>query len=145
MKLVVGGLVVRFSRDAYSEGGQELLRARRARGLPGILQLAEVWVGELAIQDSWARLPLRWEITGPGDERFPVLDADLTLAAAREYTTVVALSGAYRPPPSLAVAGLDQEVIRRCAARTTRGFLAPLACALAHPAGQARPAHGQRR
>jgi len=140
-KLAGNGLIVAISRAAYSEGGQELLRAGRVRGLPGTLRLAEVRLGELVLVDDRARLPLHWEAMGAGGKRCPVLDADITLAGALAETAVLALAGAYWPPPSLAVTGLDQAAIRRCAACTTRAFLARLGCAVVHPAGQARPAH----
>lgn len=135
--LAGGGLVLRASKDAYGEGITGLLRAGPVRYLPGTGGLAGVRLGELAVQDVCARLPLRWEITGPDGGRFPVLDADITLTVAGKCATVLALTGTYRPPPSLVGAGLDREVVRRCAAETIRGFLARLACAIAHPAGWA--------
>jgi hypothetical protein len=52
---------------------------------------------------------------------------------------VPALTGSHQRPPSLAAAGLDRETVRRYAARTVGGFLARLACAITHPAGQAEP------
>jgi hypothetical protein len=104
------------------------------------LRLAGVRLGELAVQDAWVRLPLRWEAAGSGDQSCPVLDADLTLAQAGEHRTVLRLTGTYRLPPGLAAAGFDEDVIGRCAARTARGFLARLACAVSHPAGQAASA-----
>jgi hypothetical protein len=139
-RLAGGGLLLRASKDAYGEGITELLRAGPVRYLPGMWDLAEVRLGELAAQDDVAaRLPLRWETAGAAGGRFPVLDADITLTAAGEYATVLALTGSYRPPSGLAAAGLDREVVRRCAAGTIRSFLARLACAIAHPAGWAEP------
>jgi hypothetical protein len=142
-RLATSGLVMLLAQDAYRQGGVPLLGAGRVRALPGTLRLAGVRLGELAVKEGWARLPLRWEATGPGGP-FPVLDADITLVAAGKYATVVGLAGAYRLPPSLAAAGLDQEIIGRCAGHTTGDFLGRLAGALAHPAGQpqsaARPA-----
>jgi hypothetical protein len=134
-RLAAGGLVVRLAQDAYRQGGGPLLGAGRVRALPGTLRLAGLRVGELAVKDGWARLPLRWEATGPGGP-FPVLDADITLVAAGAYATVVGLAGAYRLPPSLAGAGLDRELVGRCAGHTTGDFLGRLAGALAHPAAQ---------
>ena len=75
----------------------------------------------------------------PAGQRFPVLDADLTLTAAGENTTVLALTGVYRPPSGLAVAGSGQEVVRRCAAGTAGSLLARLASVIRHPAGQPEP------
>jgi hypothetical protein len=135
-KLVGGGLLLRASKEAYDEGITELVQAGPVRCLPGTWGLAEVRLRELAVRDVCARLPLRWETTGPGG-RFPALDADITLTADGEYITVLALTGSYRPPRGLAAAGLDREVVRRCAAGTVHGFIARLACDLTHPAGRA--------
>jgi hypothetical protein len=134
--LAGGALMLGASRDAYGEGITGLLRAGPVRYLPGTWGLAGVRLGELEVQDDSARLPLRWEITGPDGAQFPVLDADLTLTGAGICATVLALTGSYRPPPGLAGEGLDREMVRGCAAETIRGFLARLACAIAHPAGR---------
>jgi hypothetical protein len=139
-KRSAGGMVTAVSQDAYREGSEELAGSGPVRCLPGALRLAGVRLGELAVQDAWARLPLRWEAAGPRDKGFPVLDADLTLAAAGAHSTVLRLTGTYRLPPGLAAAGFGQQVIGRCADRTARGFLTRLACTISHPAGQAAPA-----
>jgi hypothetical protein len=135
-KLAGGGLLPQASSDAYGEGITGLVHAGPVRCLPG-RGLAGVRLGELTVQDRCARLPLRWETTGPAGQ-FPVLDADITLTAAGEDAAMLALTGAYRPPPGLA-AGVDREAVRQCAAATIRGFLARLACAIDHPAGRAEP------
>lgn len=135
-RLAGGGLLLQVSNDAYGEGITGFLPAGPVRCLPG-RGLAGVRLGELAVQDGSARLPLRWEIISPAG-RFPVLDGDITLTAASQDATVLALTGAYRPPPGLA-AGADHQAVRRCAAATFRSFLARLACAIAHPAGWAEP------
>ena len=140
-RLIGGELLRRASEDAYGEGLTRLSRAGPVRPLPGSRGLAQVRRGELAVQDGSARVPLRWETAGSPGERFPVLDADLTLIAAGENTTVLALTGAYRPPPGLTAAGSDPRVVRRCAADTIGGFLALLGSAIRHPAGRAEPAH----
>jgi hypothetical protein len=138
-KLADGGLLLRVSNDAYGEGVTALVHSGPVRHLPG-RGLTGVRLGELTVltvQHSCARLPLRWETTGPTGQ-FPVLDADITLTAAGEDATVLALTGAYRPPPGLA-AGAGQQAVRQCAAATIHSFLARLACAIAHPAGRAEP------
>ncbi len=135
-RLASGGLLLQASNDAYAEGITGLLPAGPVRCLPG-RGLAGVRLGDLAVQDGSARLPLRWEIIGPAGQ-FPVLDGDITLSAASQDTTVLALTGAYRPPPGLA-AGADHQTVHRCATATIRSFLARLACAIAHPAGRAEP------
>ena len=136
-KLADGGLLLRVSNDAYGEGFTALVHSGPVRHLPG-RGLTGVRLGELTVltgQHGCARLPLRWETTGPAGQ-FPVLDADITLTAAREDATVLALTGAYRLPPGLA-AGAGQQVVQQCAAATIHSFLARLVCAIAHPAGRA--------
>ncbi len=135
-RLVGGRLLLQASNDAYAEGITGLLPAGPVRCLPG-RGLAGVRLGDLAVQHGSARLPLRWETIGPAG-KFPVLDGDITLTAASQDATVLALTGAYRPPPGLA-AGADRQAVRRCATAAIRGFLARLACAIAHPAGSAEP------
>lgn len=135
-RLAGGGLLLQAANDAYSAGLAGLLHAGPVRCLPG-RGLAALRLGEVAIQDGSARLPVRWETTGPAG-RFPVLDGDLTLTPARHGATVLALTGAYRLPPGVA-AQASPQALRRCAAATIGGFLARLACAIAHPAGQADP------
>jgi hypothetical protein len=135
-RLAGGGLLLQAANDAYSEGLAGLLRAGPVRCLPG-RGLAGQRRGELTIGGGCARLPLRWQTTGPAGP-FPVLDGDLTLMPGAHDATVLALTGAYRLPPGL-VAQARPQALRRCAAATIGGFLARLACAIAHPAGQAEP------
>ena len=138
-KLADGGLLLRVSNDAYGEGFTALVHSGPVRHLPG-RGLTGVRLGELTVltgQHGCARLPLRWETTGPAGQ-FPVLDADITLTVAREDATVLALTGAYRLSPGPA-AGAGQQAVQQCAAATIHSFLARLACAVAHPAGRAEP------
>jgi hypothetical protein len=135
-RLAGGGLLLQAANDAYSEGLAGLLRTGPVRCLPG-KGLAGLRRGELAIEGGRARLAVRWETTGPAG-RFPILDGDLTLTPAGHDATVLALVGAYRLPPGLA-AQASPQALRRCAAAAVGDFLARLACAIAHPAGQAEP------
>ena len=135
-KLAGGGLLLRASNDAYDEGLAGLLRAGPVRYLPG-RGLSGVRLGELTVHNGCARLPLRWEITGPAGQ-FPALDGDITLTAAGEDATVLTLTGVYRLASGLA-AGAGQQATRQCTATTVHSFLARLACAIAHPAGRAEP------
>jgi hypothetical protein len=139
--LASGELLRRASRDTYAAGITRLSQAVPVWPLPGSCRLAKMQLGELAVGDACARVALRWETAGPAGERFPVLDADLTLTAAGENTTVLALTGAYRTPPALAAAGPGREAVSRCAADAIGGLLARLASAIRHPSGQAEPAH----
>jgi hypothetical protein len=94
--LTSGRALADASRAAYAEGlaaqpgvapgpgaGAGLARIRI---LPPVERRDSITVG------------LRWEITGEVAGLFPVLDADITLAAAGEHTATLTLSGVYRPP-----------------------------------------------
>jgi hypothetical protein len=140
-QLAGGEFLRRASQGAYAEGLAGPSPAGPVTAPAGGWRLTSVQLGEWGVQDVPARFPLRWEATGPGGERSQVLDADLTLAAAGENRTVLALTGVYRPPSGMTVAGSGQEVVRRCAADTIGGLLARLASAIRHPAGWAEPAH----
>jgi hypothetical protein len=138
-QLADSALLLRASDDAYRESVRGLVHGGPVQHLPG-RGVARVRLAELAVlpgQDGCARLPLRWETAGPAGQ-FPVLDADITLTAAGEDATVLALTGTYRLPPCLAT-GAGQQAVQQCAAATIHSFLARLACAIAHPAGQAEP------
>ena len=62
------------------------------------------------------------------------------LTPAGEQITLLAVAGTCTRQPGWAGAGLDQAIVRRCAAATIRGFMARIACALVHPAGAIGPA-----
>jgi len=110
-------------------------RTRLGNLAGGGLLLAGVRPGDITETPGRAQLPVHWEVTARGGALFPVLDADLTLTLAGEASTVLALSGVFRPPPGLADAGLDREIVSWFAAAAVRVFLARLASALVHPAG----------
>jgi hypothetical protein len=76
-------------------------------------------------------LILRWEAADASGQRFPVLDADITLVSDGEQATVVGLDGVYRTPPG---AGLDPVLVHRAATATIRSFLGRLAGAITDPA-----------
>jgi hypothetical protein len=94
--LTSGRALADASRAAYAEGlaGQPGAAPNsgagaglaRVRFLPPVERRDSITVG------------LRWETTGEVAGLFPVLDADITLAAAGEHTATLTLSGVYRPP-----------------------------------------------
>ena len=99
------------SRAAYQEGLSSLIRAE-APGPPGIAaRLARVRFLPPVERADTITVGLRWEASGISAGLFPVLDADITLAAASEQTTALTLSGVYRPtgdgadPPGAPVPG----------------------------------------
>jgi len=131
--LAGGGVLLGASEHAYSETITGLAGA--AGSVAGASQLAGVRPGDITEIRGRAQLPVRWEVITGGGTLFPALEADLTLTPAGEQTTVFALTGVFRPPPGLADAGLDREIVSWFAAAAIRVFLARLAAALMHPSG----------
>jgi hypothetical protein len=94
--LTSGRALADASRAAYAEGlaGQPGVAPNsgacaglaRVRFLPPVERRDSITVG------------LRWETTGEVAGLFPVLDADITLAAAGEHTATLTVSGVYRSP-----------------------------------------------
>lgn len=136
--LAGGGVLLGASEHAY---GQTITGLAYAAGsVAGASQLAGVRPGDISETRGMAQLPVYWEATTGDGGLFQALDADLTLAPAGEQTTVLALTGVFRPPPGIADSGEDREIVFWFAAAAVRVFLARLASALVHPAG-ATPEH----
>jgi hypothetical protein len=131
--LAGGGLLLVASEHAYGETISGLADA--AGSVAGASQLAGVRPGDITETPGKAQLPLCWEATTGAGALFSALEADLTLTPAGDQTTVFALTGMFRPPPGLADAGLDQEIVSWFAAAVLSAFLARLAAALVHPSG----------
>ena len=66
---------------------------------------------------------LRWEASGPSAGLFPVLDADVTLAADGRVGSRLALAGVYRVPFVDLSADPDAAVTGRVAETTIRALL----------------------
>jgi hypothetical protein len=98
--------------------------------LPVVSKLVRVHIGEVVATDHSARLPLRWEATGPGSGLFPALDADVTVAADANQTTIIVLTGVYRPPLGDFGAMIDRAILSRVASATIRDFVNRLALAV---------------
>lgn len=133
------GVLLGASEHAYAE---TIIGLAEAGSVPGASQLAGVRPGEITETCGTARLPVHWEATTGDGNLFPALDADLTLTPAGEQITVFALTGVFRPPPGLADAGVDHEIVCWFAAVAVRVFLARLASALVHPSGAAPQSPG---
>jgi hypothetical protein len=123
------------SEEAYGEGITALVKA--AGPAAGLTRLAGVCPADLAAADHCAHITLRWDAIAADGTLFTALDADLMLVPAGDQATALALAGAYRPQPGPAGAGLDRAIVRKCAIAAIRGFLARVACLIAHPAGTA--------
>lgn len=134
--LARSGMVRGASEDAYGIG--IVLPGAAAPGRAG---LARVQVRELAGSDESAGLAIRWEVTGPDGELFPVLDADIKLTPAAERTTVLALAGVYRPPDADGEAP-ERTTLRGIACAAIRNFLGRVAADIAGQPGPAAAGAG---
>jgi len=158
------GMLLRASEAAYGEAITGLVR--EAGPAAGLTRLAEICLEDLAETGDCAHIALQWEAIAADGTLFIALDAALLLVpggdartrASRDYdvsldaallpvpagdqVTALTLAGAYRPQSGPAGAGLDQAIVRRCAAAAIGSFLDRVACALVHPAGTAEPPPG---
>ena len=138
--LAHGGLLHHASQNAHSWGtDQAQVGPLRAAG-PG--RLVKVQFRRLATHEDSAVWALRWEATGKTGALFPVLDADITLTRAGEEATVLAVSGAYRPPLGSVGAGLDRAIMHLVAEATIRAFTRQIGAVIVNPAAslEAAPA-----
>jgi hypothetical protein len=129
-RLSESGALFDPSEDAYTG----LARV----GATGLSKLVRVQARELSWTDRSAGLALRWEAAGPGGGLFPVLDADLKLAALGEGT-VLRMSGSYRPPLGSVGEALDRTILHRVAAATVRSFLIRVAAQITSQPGSVPP------
>ena len=136
--LALDGMLLRAAEVAYGEGTTALVQL--AGPAAGLTRLADVCLEDLAETEDCAHIALQWEAIAADGKLFTVLDADLMLAPAGAQVTDMFLTGAYRPPPGEAGAGLGQTVVRCCATVAIGSFLDQVGCALVHPAGTAGPA-----
>jgi len=128
------GVLVRASYAAWEEVTAGIAPA----GFPG---LALVRSSGPVRHGAISVLILRWEAADVSGQRFPVLDADITLVPDSEQATLVGLDGVYRPPPW---AGLCPVIAYLVTAAATRSLLGRIAAAITDPAaarrGEAGPA-----
>jgi hypothetical protein len=97
-------------------GDRVLLDATFGAARARLRSLAGICLDDLADTDACAHVTLQWEPIAAGGTLFTALEADLMLVPAGHQITALALSGAYRPQPGRAGAGLDPAVVRECAA-----------------------------
>jgi hypothetical protein len=131
--LARGDWLLNASRAAYGDGATGLARVGPPAAWPGLSKLVTIHVGDVVTSDDAARLPLRWEATGPGSGLFPALDADIIVIADGEHATVLTLTGVYRPPLGTVGAILDRAVLSRVADATIRNFIGRLARFIERP------------
>ena len=134
------GLLRRVSENAHRWGADQAQVG--LRGVPGASKLVQVQIRHLVTHQDSAAWALRWEASGTTGGLFPVLDADITLTRAGEQATVLAVSGAYRPPLGSLGAGLDRAIMHRVAEATIRAFARQLGAVIENPAAslEAAPA-----
>ena len=128
------GMLPWASEVAYGEGITGLVKA--AGPAAGLTRLAAVRLDDLAKTHDCAHIALHWEAIAADGKLFTALDADLMLVPAQGRLSALALAGVYRPQPGQGGAELDRVMVRECATAAICSFLARVACALVHPAGQ---------
>ncbi len=107
---------------AIHEGATVLARA----GLRGLAKKVEIQSIPAYQRGSTTVVPLRWVATGPLGGAFPMLDANVELAAS-DAGTELSVVGSYRPPFGPVGAAVDRLVMHAVAQATVRSFAAQLA------------------
>lgn len=128
--LAQSGRLLAASQRAYGDGVTGLAKVGPPGTWPDLSKLVMIHVGDLAVTDDSARLPLRWEATGPGSGLFPALDADITVTPGGDDAATLILTGVYRPPLGKLGAVLDHAILSRVAVATIRDFVRRLAQAV---------------
>lgn len=126
-ELIGTGSLDAVSHSAWSEG---VARIGPAGPIPGISKLVRIQFSTPVRRGGTTVMALRWEATGVGGALFPVLDANITLAADGEQITLIGLDGVYRPPGGALGAALDKAILHRIAAATIRALLAHIGRAI---------------
>jgi hypothetical protein len=138
--LVRGGLLPRASGGTYDGWHACLARIGPWLTALGGCRLVQVLVRDMVTHADCAIWTMRWEVTGPAGSLFPALDADIKLVPAGADATMLAVCGAYRPPPGVLGAGLDRARLYQAAEVMIRSFTLDIGMAIMDPA--ASPAAG---
>lgn len=131
--LTHGGWLSSTSEAAYAHGLAGLIRVGPFGAVLGASKLVRVLLLEPVPRDDQMVLPVRWEATGAAGRLFPVLDANLVLSPRDAQTSVLNLTGAYRPPLGALGAGMDRILLKRAAMATIRALLTSIADSIAAP------------
>ncbi len=135
--LAQSGRLLDASRAAYGDGITGVTKVGPPGTWPELSKLVMIHVGDVIVTNDLARLPVRWEATGPGSRLFPALDADISLTPAEGHDTMLILTGVYRPPLGKLGAMVDHAILSRVASATIRDFVGRLALAIQGPSTDA--------
>jgi hypothetical protein len=125
-----GGWLAPLAAAAADEGEALRLRVGPVEALPMLGKSVIVRVGQPISRSEMTVVPLTWQATtAPG--LFPVLSADLEIAALGDTLTQLTLHGRYDPPLGAIGRRIDRLLMHRIAEATVRGFLVRLAEGLA--------------
>jgi hypothetical protein len=127
------GLLRRASGAAFDEWQAGLARVGPRGTAMSLFRLVQVRVCDMVSHGDSVIWAMRWEVTWPGGALFPALDADIKLSPAGTDATMLAVSGAYRPPLGTMGAALDRAVIHRVAEATIGAFTVHIGMAIMHP------------
>jgi len=88
----------------------------------GVRKEVEIHVGRPVRGAAVTLIPLRWQVTH-GEGMFPVMDAELELAALGPHVTQLSMDGRYDPPLGRAGRVADRALMHRVAEATVRDFV----------------------
>jgi len=119
-----------LAAGAASEGEALRLRVGPIASLPMLSKAVTLHVAQPSARAAATIVPLTWRATGP-QGIFPVLTADLEVAALSPQITHLSLRGSYDPPLGAVGQRLDRLLLHRVAEATIRSFMRRLAESLA--------------
>lgn len=128
--LVNGGWLGGASEAVYQGGIDHLLRVGPFGDIPGVSRLVRVQFLDPVDRDDSVTMGMRWEALGVTGGLFPVLDADIRLAANGDEGTQMTLEAVYRPPFGMLGAGADRVLLHKVATATIHSLMTHLARAL---------------
>jgi hypothetical protein len=111
-----------LASQAYGEG----IGVFALTGVAGLSKTVEIHSVSAYQRGVTTVVPLRWMATGVLGSAFPVLDANLELAAVESGTELLVL-GSYLPPLGTLGAAVDRLVLHDVGQATVRCFAAQLA------------------
>jgi hypothetical protein len=139
--LVRGGLLPRASADAYGKWRACLTQIGPWMTELGMCPLAQVLARDMMTRADCATWTMRWQVSGPGGSLFPALDADIRLTLTGAGATMLAVCGAYRPPPGVLGMGLDRAILQQAAEVMIRSFTIHIRMAMMHAAAPSGAPH----